>query len=160
MTGWLEAGAITERAWALVQGLDFSWERLPLCDAGGCRGIRGWEGPPRDRGCLARGRGSEMGVDGARGAGCGSRRGDPGPTGGSGRGVQAAGAGQRPAGLGRRCGAAPAPRGSSRRRPRRAPLPPEGTGRSLMGLRDSPRDPRPSQAAALSSRSRPGCVCV
>lgn len=74
MTGWLEAGAITERAWALVQCLDFSWERLPLCDAGGCRGIRGWEGPPRDRGCLARGRGSEMGVDGTRGAGCGSRR--------------------------------------------------------------------------------------
>lgn len=57
MTGWLEAGAITEQAWALVQGLGFSWERLPLCDAGGCRGIRGWEGPPRDRGCLARGRG-------------------------------------------------------------------------------------------------------
>lgn len=101
MTGWLEAGAITERAWALVQGLDFSWERLSLCDAGGCRGIRAWEGPPRDRGCLARGRGSEMGVDGTRGAGRRLRRGDPGlrgPTGGSRRGVQAVRAGQRPAG--------------------------------------------------------------
>lgn len=78
-----------------------------------------------------------MGVDGTRGAGCGSWRGNPGlrgPTGGSRRGVQAVRAGQRPAGAHTGGGGAPpAPRGSSRRRPRRARLPPEGPERSLRG---------------------------
>lgn len=72
--GWFEAGAITEQARSAVSGSGFQLARgtgrFLLCDAGGCRGIRGWEGPPGDQGCSAMWRGSRAGCGWDVGRGC------------------------------------------------------------------------------------------
>jgi len=167
MTGWFEAGAITERARALVRGLG---EAAALAAEGAVAG----RGPPGTGAAWRGAEAAELGVGGVRAAlpqspgaraGTGAvpaRRAGPGAerlrlSGGS-RG------GQRPAGT-RTAGsaAASAPLGSSRRRPGAA----LGCLRRRSGVAERERkQPKALGAArrsvALRSRSRPGCawVCV
>lgn len=134
MMGWFEAGAITEQARSALSGFQLGrgTGRFLLCDAGGCRGIRGWEGPPGDRGCSAMWRGSRAGCGWDVGRGC-LCRGPGGELAAAGaRAVPAGGqvparlrisggsrGGQRPAGTRTAASAAAsASLGSYRRRPR------------------------------------------
>lgn len=82
MTGWFEAGAITERARPLVRSLDFGWGEA----RGGCcfampvvaEGSVAGRGPPGTGVARRGGEAAELGVDGVQGGECSLRSAVPG----------------------------------------------------------------------------------